>query len=53
MAQVLIGHIGEQIVKEPIISFKEVPGEHCGGFFLKVLSTAPGGYLMGELVGTF
>jgi hypothetical protein len=52
VAQVLIGHIWDQIVKEPINYFKDVTGEHCGGFFSKVLTTAPGGYLMGELVGT-
>jgi hypothetical protein len=40
-------------VKEPINYFKDVTGEHCGGFFSKVLTTAPGGYLMGELVDTF
>jgi hypothetical protein len=40
-------------VKEPINYFKDVAGEHCGGFFSKVLTMAPGGYLMGELVGTF
>jgi hypothetical protein len=53
VAQVLIGRIWDQIVKEPINYFKDVAGEHWGGFFSKVLTTAPGGYLMGELVGTF
>jgi hypothetical protein len=40
-------------VKEFISYFKDVAGKHCGGFFSKVLTTAPGGYLMGELVDTF
>ena len=40
-------------MKEPINSLKDVTGECCGGFFLKILNAALGGYLMGELVGTF
>ena len=43
MAQVLDGHIGEYIVKEPMGSFQKVLTGHHGEYFSQVLTKYPVG----------